>query len=116
MKTRWLVGLFAASLVVAACGGSDSADPKAAETVADETDATDATSAPADASMDHSDASMDHADGEPSEASAADIASGFTALQNGHHAAMKVTKLDAKTQAELDTQLAVTREVAKMYP
>jgi len=41
---------------------------------------------------------------------------GLSALSNGHHHEMVVTELDADTQAELDDQLAVTREVAAAYP
>ncbi|HEY8547974.1 MAG TPA: hypothetical protein VIL36_23105 [Acidimicrobiales bacterium] len=41
---------------------------------------------------------------------------GLAALSNGHHHEMVVHELDAVTQAELDEQLAVTREVAALYP
>lgn len=41
---------------------------------------------------------------------------GLSALSNGHHHEMVVQELDAATQAELDDQLAVTREVAAAYP
>lgn len=41
---------------------------------------------------------------------------GLSALSNGHHHEMVVTELDAATQAELDDQLAVTREVAAAHP
>jgi hypothetical protein len=41
---------------------------------------------------------------------------GLSELSNGHHHEMVVQELDAATQAELDDQLAVTREVAARYP
>ena len=41
---------------------------------------------------------------------------GLGMLHNGHHGAMKLVKVDALTQAKLDGQLAVTREVAATYP
>jgi len=41
---------------------------------------------------------------------------GLAELSNGHHHAMVVQELDASTQAELDDQLAITRDVAAQYP
>ena len=41
---------------------------------------------------------------------------GFSALGNGHHHAIVEHPLDPATQAELDRQLAITREVALLYP
>jgi hypothetical protein len=41
---------------------------------------------------------------------------GLAALSNGHHHAMVNEVLDADTQAKLDDQLAITREVAARYP
>jgi hypothetical protein len=41
---------------------------------------------------------------------------GLAELSNGHHHEMVVHDLDAATQAELDDQLALTREVAAQYP
>lgn len=41
---------------------------------------------------------------------------GFALLGNGHHHAIVAHDLDPATQAELDRQLAITREVAAMYP
>lgn len=41
---------------------------------------------------------------------------GFSALGNGHHHAIAEHPLDPATQAELDRQLAITREVAQLYP
>jgi hypothetical protein len=41
---------------------------------------------------------------------------GLADLSNGHHHEMVVHDLDAATQAELDDQLAMTREVAAQYP
>jgi hypothetical protein len=41
---------------------------------------------------------------------------GLGMLQNGHHDAMTNVTLDEKTQAKLNEQLTVTREVAAMYP
>jgi hypothetical protein len=41
---------------------------------------------------------------------------GLAELSNGHHHEMVVHELDASTQAELDDQLAITRDVAARYP
>jgi hypothetical protein len=41
---------------------------------------------------------------------------GLSELSNGHHHEMVVQPLDAATEAELDDQLAITREVAARYP
>jgi hypothetical protein len=41
---------------------------------------------------------------------------GLGMLSNGHHAEMQVVALDALTQAKLDEQLALTRQVAATYP
>ena len=41
---------------------------------------------------------------------------GLWKLTNGHHHAMTNNALDPKTQAELKSQLAITREVAEQYP
>ena len=41
---------------------------------------------------------------------------GFSALSNGHHHAIRNDPLDAATQAELDRQLDLTRQVAAKYP
>ena len=41
---------------------------------------------------------------------------GFSLLGNGHHHAIVNNTLDPVTQAELDRQLAITREVAAIYP
>jgi hypothetical protein len=41
---------------------------------------------------------------------------GLSELRNGHQHEMEVQEVDAATQAELDEQLAVTREVAAAYP
>jgi hypothetical protein len=41
---------------------------------------------------------------------------GLAELSNGHHHAIVVQQLDAATQARLDDQLAITREVAARYP
>lgn len=41
---------------------------------------------------------------------------GFSALSNGHHHAIRNEPLDPATQAELDRQLDVTRQVAARYP
>ncbi|NCY16454.1 MAG: hypothetical protein EBX39_06740 [Actinobacteria bacterium] len=41
---------------------------------------------------------------------------GFSLLGNGHHHAIVNNPLDPVTQAELDRQLAITREVALEYP
>jgi hypothetical protein len=41
---------------------------------------------------------------------------GLGMLVNGHHGAMTIKPVDALTQAKLDGQLAVTREVAATYP
>lgn len=41
---------------------------------------------------------------------------GFAALSNGHHHAMLEMPLDPATQAELDRELDITREVAAQYP
>jgi len=41
---------------------------------------------------------------------------GFSLLSNGHHHEITVQQLDPATQAALDAQLAVTREVALTYP
>jgi hypothetical protein len=41
---------------------------------------------------------------------------GLSLLENGHQHGSGEVELDAATQAELDEQLAVTREVAKRYP
>jgi hypothetical protein len=41
---------------------------------------------------------------------------GFSLLANGHQHDSSVVELDAATQAELDGQLAVTRELAERYP
>jgi hypothetical protein len=41
---------------------------------------------------------------------------GLSDLRNGHHHEIVERELDAATQAELDEQLAVTREVAARYP
>ena len=41
---------------------------------------------------------------------------GFSELSNGHHHEIVEHELDALTQARLDEQLAVTRQVAALYP
>jgi hypothetical protein len=41
---------------------------------------------------------------------------GLSLLTNGHHAEIVQQELDAPTQAALDTQLDVSREVAALYP
>jgi hypothetical protein len=41
---------------------------------------------------------------------------GLSLLTNGHHAEIVQQELDAPTQAALDAQLDVTREVAAQYP
>ncbi|HEY6531739.1 MAG TPA: hypothetical protein VIY72_05515 [Acidimicrobiales bacterium] len=41
---------------------------------------------------------------------------GLSLLSNGHHHAIEWHDLDPATQAELDRQLAITREVADVYP
>jgi hypothetical protein len=41
---------------------------------------------------------------------------GLSELNNGHHHEMVVQPLDAATEAELDDQLAITRQVAARYP
>jgi hypothetical protein len=41
---------------------------------------------------------------------------GLWKLSNGHHHAITNNALDPKTQAELDRQIAITREVAAQYP
>lgn len=41
---------------------------------------------------------------------------GLALLSNGHHHAIEYHALDPATQAELDRQLAITREVAAQYP
>lgn len=41
---------------------------------------------------------------------------GYSLLGNGHHHAIVNNPLDPVTQAELDRQLAITREVAQQYP
>jgi hypothetical protein len=41
---------------------------------------------------------------------------GLSLLTNGHHAAITQQALDAPTQAALDAQLRITREVARQYP
>jgi hypothetical protein len=41
---------------------------------------------------------------------------GLAELSNGHHHEMVVHELDAETRAELDDQLAITREVAAQHP
>jgi hypothetical protein len=41
---------------------------------------------------------------------------GLWKLSNGHHHAMTNNALDPATQAELDRQIAITREVAAQYP
>lgn len=124
MRIRALAATaFVAALVFAACGGDDNKDDPGSEgstsTTLDEHAAEHEESGDHDdhseESMDHSEEEMDHGDGEH-EASAADVASGFDKLKNGHHAAIEVAELDAATQAELDAQLAITREVAETYP
>lgn len=122
MKLRVLATLFAASLAFAACGnddnsdssGSAAGDSKSSQAAADPAaDGDGATGHHTDGAMDHSDGAMDHGDATDSQA---DIDSGFAELKNGHHAAIGVEPLDAATQAELDAQLAITREVAALYP
>jgi hypothetical protein len=56
----------------------------------------------------------DHAAGAHGHAAADDLGLGM--LHNGHHAEIVVKKLDPRTAAVLDEQLAVTRRVARMYP
>lgn len=41
---------------------------------------------------------------------------GYSLLGNGHHHAIVNNPLDPVTQAELDRQLAITREIATLYP
>jgi hypothetical protein len=41
---------------------------------------------------------------------------GFSALSNGHHHAIVIHDLDPVTQAELDRQLALTRQAAAAFP
>jgi hypothetical protein len=119
MRARAMAAAFAAVLVFAACGGDDENDP------AEEAPTTEAVADPTTTAMDHSDGEMDHdehgEDGheggdDQADASAADVESGFADLVNGHHEAIELEPLDAATQAELDAQLAITREVAAMYP
>jgi hypothetical protein len=128
MKPRVLATLFAAALVFAACGNDENSDssPRPADGNDTEANADGAADQAAtddhgmdhsDGAMDHSDGAMDHSDGAMDHGdSQADIDSGFAELKNGHHAAIEVEPLDAATQAELDAQLAITREVAELYP
>jgi hypothetical protein len=65
----------------------------------------------------------DHAHGGDAAASAADdhghVAAsdlGLGMLSNGHHDAITVQRLAPAVQAELDAQLAITREVARQHP
>ena len=70
----------------------------------------------------HDDAAMeDHGHDESSETAGAAGADGtddrgLSLLRNGHHHEIVAQELDAGTQAELDEQLAVTREVAAANP
>jgi hypothetical protein len=57
----------------------------------------------------------DHAEGETATGAPADDR-GLSELRNGHQHEAVVQEVDAATQAELDEQLAVTREVAAAYP
>ncbi len=100
-RARWLASIAVLSLALAACGSSSN---KAASPTS-------------------TSAAAVHAAGEHDMAAMADVNhkatkddKGFSALKNGHHAQMVLTKLSATDQATLDKQLAVTREVAKVYP
>ncbi len=116
MRARAMAAAFAAVLVFAACGGDDENDP------AEEAPTTEAADDTTTTAMDHSEGEMEHGEhgheegDDHGDASAADVESGFASLVNGHHAAIEPTPLDAATQAELDAQLEITREVADMYP
>ncbi len=112
MRTRFIAISFAVALVAAACGGDDDTNDGAAT-------ATNAPAAPAVADDDaaaHGEHDMDGMDeGMDHDAEDAGDDKGLSTLVNGHHAAMELTDLDAETQAVLDDQLAVTREVAAQY-
>jgi hypothetical protein len=99
---RLLATAFVGALVFAACSSD-------AET---ESSTTKAPSDTTDGSMDHSDESMDH--GEDTEAQGIDDA-GLAMLKNGQHQDMELVELSADDQAEIDRQLAITREVAEQY-
>ena len=122
IRSRLLVVAFAIGLVAAACGDDD--EPEATTSVApaapdddehhmDDMDHSDPEHNMED--MDHGDDGHHGGDGD-AEADPADVESGFAALVNGHHAAIEPEPLDEATQAELDAQLAITREVAETYP
>lgn len=58
----------------------------------------------------------DHAEGETATGATLADDRGLSELRNGHQHETVVQEVDAATQAELDEQLAVTREVAAAYP
>lgn len=72
------------------------------------------------AAHDHPDAAAagehDHEGAMPADHEHAGDDKGLGMLVNGHHGAMTIKPVDALTQAKLDGQLAVTREVAATYP
>ena len=114
MRSRALAGLFVAALVFAACGGDDG-DEETTTTAAPADD-------PTTTEMDHSEGEMDHGDhgehdhgDEDAEAAGFDD-QGLAMLKNGHHHDMVLTELTAEEQAELDRQIALTKEVAEQYP
>jgi hypothetical protein len=106
MNTKMFGALCAGVLLFAACGGDDAKTTATTKAPAAADDAVDDHS---DDAMDHSDDAMDHDDEAIDE-------TGLKMLKNGHHEEMELTELNAADQAELDRQLAITREVAAQYP
>ncbi len=107
MRTKIASLAIVAVALLSACGTDDVAQPTSsiAPTTLPET------------TLDHSETGMEHGEhAHDAQASAEDIASGFAELRNGHHAAIELVTLDSATQAQLDGEIAITQEVAELYP
>lgn len=115
MRAGALAGLFAAALVLGACGDDDN-EPTTTAAVED--------SGATDSSMDHSDPEhdMEHGDhgehdhGDDDAEAAGFDDGGLSMLKNGHHADMVLETLSADDQAEVDRLLAITGDVVAQYP